>query len=131
MAQPQAAQPLLIGLFLTTACLLQTSALLSAKRSSDQPCSVEDANLQHSERREEASLLQNSVVLQGNECCRCWELFAVPWSSALAQNHQHNTVASSQSALQGSFLGLGTCDEHIVLLPALVCRCLGVANRSH
>lgn len=91
MAQPQAAQPLLIGLFLNTACLLQTSALLGAKRSSGRPCSVQDPNLQHSKRREEASLLQSSTVLRGNASCRCWELLAVPepcFSMDPAAQHQ-------------------------------------------
>jgi len=99
VAQPEATQLLLTGLFLNTACLLQTSALLSAKRSS-----VEDPNLQHSEKREEASLLQSSMVLQGNKCCRCWELFAVPWSPALAWNPQHNTAASSRSAFPAHYV---------------------------
>lgn len=53
--------------------------------------------------------------------------------SSMEPAAQHSSFFTKclPSTLRGSFLGLGTHDEHGALLPALVCRCLGVANRSH
>lgn len=57
------------GYFYNAVCLLQTSGLLSARRSSDQPaagpCSVEAPNPQHNKRQRETSLLQSRADSRG------------------------------------------------------------------